>query len=147
MRKALVIASFFALAQMSHAPGSFPASLQTEPTAAARGGGPGEGMHGGRGFAPGGEIGERGEREEHGQGEFRGHEEHERHEGRGERFEGGGYMIGPGGYYPYYEEPPDFYEPPEEPDYRYYCENPPGYYPNVMQCPSGWEAVPSDEGE
>jgi hypothetical protein len=25
--------------------------------------------------------------------------------------------------------------------YWYYCDNPPGYYPYVPQCPSGWRPV------
>jgi hypothetical protein len=38
----------------------------------------------------------------------------------------------------------DGYQNSGEPDasqYSYYCPNPPGYYPFVMQCSSAWEAV------
>lgn len=30
--------------------------------------------------------------------------------------------------------------PPPQP-YWYYCDNPPGYYPYVQQCPGGWRQV------
>lgn len=32
-------------------------------------------------------------------------------------------------------------EPPEEPKYWYYCQNPQGYYPYIQQCPKGWMKV------
>lgn len=46
------------------------------------------------------------------------------------------------GYYGYY--PPDYYSYPPAAlpsGYFYYCANPPGYYPQVQYCPSGWQAV------
>src|SRR5512139_348622 len=63
-------------------------------------------------------------------------------------------------YYPYYDSP--YYYPPvvtvpatppvyiereegslpgEASAYWYYCANPQGYYPQVEQCPGGWQAV------
>jgi hypothetical protein len=37
----------------------------------------------------------------------------------------------------------DYYGDMGEPDYYwYYCEDPPGYYPDVARCDSAWEAVP-----
>jgi hypothetical protein len=97
-------------------------------------------MHqgGGRGGAPGGQW------ERRGRGEFGEREEHERHEG----FQGG-VIIAPGyypyyypyGYYPYpsYEEAPEY----EVPDYQLYCDDPQGYYPNVVQCNGEWDEVPA----
>ncbi|WP_460595691.1 hypothetical protein [Geomonas sp. Red276] len=104
---------------------------------------------GGRGGSPGGEVRGRGEVGEHREGgESREREEHERHERdhheeqwRGEGY-GGDVIIAPGsGYYPYYDYDEEFpsYGPTE---YLYYCENPPGYYPSVPQCPEGWEVIP-----
>jgi hypothetical protein len=29
----------------------------------------------------------------------------------------------------------------DDPDYRYYCRSPRGYYPDVMACPLGWKKV------
>lgn len=54
---------------------------------------------------------------------------------------------------PYYA-PPVVYSPPAaDPGYApapaaapatwYYCNNPPGYYPYVQQCSTGWRAVPA----
>ncbi len=31
--------------------------------------------------------------------------------------------------------------PPDQAGYWYYCQNPPGYYPYVTECPAGWVAV------
>ncbi len=59
--------------------------------------------------------------------------------------------------YPYpYGAPPVVYSPgyaPADPGYApapaaapaswYYCSNPPGYYPYVQQCSTGWRAVPA----
>jgi hypothetical protein len=44
--------------------------------------------------------------------------------------------IGPDYYYDYYDQfgAPSYY--------WYYCEDPPGYYPNVQQCNGPWEPVP-----
>ena len=44
--------------------------------------------------------------------------------------------------YPPYGEPP-VYTPPQtqEQNYWYYCQDPPGYYPYVQQCPGGWQTV------
>jgi len=138
MRKVLIITSLFALAQLVYPPGSFSAALQADPPLAARGGGAGGEMHGGRGSAPGGEVGGRHEGEEH--GEHRELREHERHKGH----DGDILIIGPGwGYYPYYQEPPDYYGPP--PPVLLYCEDPTGYYPGVTQCPGGWEEIPAEQ--
>jgi hypothetical protein len=70
------------------------------------------------------------------------------------------YPVSP--YYPapmYYYESPPIYAMPSAPTYIergsaqpagqdqvgdwYYCNNPQGYYPNVAQCPSGWQRVSS----
>jgi hypothetical protein len=32
-------------------------------------------------------------------------------------------------------------QPPPAQSSWYYCENPPGYYPYVQQCPGGWRPV------
>jgi hypothetical protein len=61
---------------------------------------------------------------------------------------GGVWYYYPAPVYPY----PDPYQPPvvvapaapPPPQGRvyYYCYNPPGYYPYVPSCPTGWRAVP-----
>ena len=90
------------------------------------------GFHGGGGFHVSG-IAAGGF---HGGGGFRGGGSHD---GRfhGGRFFGG---VGFGGYYPY----DDGYYGDAEPSYAqtwYYCADPAGYYPNVTQCYTGWQAV------
>ena len=36
---------------------------------------------------------------------------------------------------------------PAQPAYWYYCQDPPGYYPYVNQCPRGWmKVVPAPPG-
>jgi hypothetical protein len=84
---------------------------------------------------------------------------------RGGGWRGGGWRGGIGlgwgwPYYwgaPYYGGWPYYYPPPvyETPVYQapapiapqaptwYYCDNPPGYYPNVQSCPSPWRQVPA----
>jgi uncharacterized membrane protein len=53
------------------------------------------------------------------------------------RFFGG---AGFGGYYPY--DDGDYgYAAPSYSQTWYYCANPVGYYPYVMQCYTGWQAV------
>jgi hypothetical protein len=44
---------------------------------------------------------------------------------------------------PVYVQPaPQVYvQPPPPQPYWYYCDNPPGYYPYVPQCPGGWRQV------
>ncbi len=47
--------------------------------------------------------------------------------------------------YPYPTFISDYHIPvpmPLPPQYRYYCDNPPGYYPDVQGCYDGWQAVP-----
>ena len=41
------------------------------------------------------------------------------------------------------DQPPPEYsqQPPEDPDYWYYCEDPKGYYPYITECPGGWMTV------
>ncbi|WP_448191605.1 hypothetical protein [Azospirillum sp. sgz301742] len=56
---------------------------------------------------------------------------------------GGVWYFYPVPVYPY----PDPYlppvaPPPPQPSY-YYCPSPPGYYPYVPECPTGWRAVPA----
>lgn len=70
-----------------------------------------------------------------------------------------GYLYGS----PYYGYPYPYYYPPaaaavpssppvyiqknqpsaqqNPPGYWYYCPNPPGYYPDVKECPNGWQQV------
>lgn len=44
---------------------------------------------------------------------------------------------------PVYVQPPPrvYVQPPPPQPYWYYCDNPPGYYPYVQQCPGGWRQV------
>jgi hypothetical protein len=42
---------------------------------------------------------------------------------------------------PVYVEQGDEEASPLQPGYWYYCANPPGYYPQVQQCPGGWQPV------
>lgn len=87
---------------------------------------------------------------------------------------GVGIVVNPFWYDPWYYPSPYYYPPyyyppamvpatppvyiereeedalPTEPSaYWYYCDDPQGYYPDVEQCPGGWEAVapqpPSEE--
>ncbi len=47
--------------------------------------------------------------------------------------------------YPYPTYISDYLIPvpmPLSPQFRYYCDNPPGYYPDVQACYDGWQAVP-----
>lgn len=37
---------------------------------------------------------------------------------------------------------PQVQQQPLESGFWYYCRNPAGYYPNVNECPGGWEKVP-----
>ncbi len=41
------------------------------------------------------------------------------------------------------QPPPPVYtqQPPVDPSYWYYCEDPKGYYPYVQNCPGGWMKV------
>lgn len=76
----------------------------------------------------------------------------------------GGITIGPGWGWPYYEpyyafppaivtvpvptSPPVYIEqgvqqpPQDSANYWHYCDDPPGYYPTVRECPAGWQLVP-----
>lgn len=83
--------------------------------------------------------------------EFGGHHEFEgRRDFHSRIFIGPGFWWGPG--YPYYADPPVIVEPappvyiqpgtpPDQAGYWYYCQNPPGYYPYIKECPAGWMAV------
>ena len=43
---------------------------------------------------------------------------------------------------PVVEEPlPPAYVEPRSPEYWYYCQDPPGYYPYVATCAGGWLQV------
>jgi len=78
-----------------------------------------------------------------------GHWYHGRHSGRGGWWwvVGGLWYFYPTPVYPY----PDPYQPPvinvlpapAAPQYWYYCADPAGYYPYVVQCRVGWRAVPA----
>ena len=81
---------------------------------------------------------------------------------------GGPLYYGPSAYYGppvYYGPPPVYYAPqpvyiePEQeyiersdasaeaPDFRYYCSNPKGYYPEVPRCPKGGLKVMPDDSQ
>ena len=53
-------------------------------------------------------------------------------------FFGGGFGFPWLGYYQYYD-----YSQPYASETWYYCSDPAGYYPNVMQCNTGWQAIPA----
>jgi hypothetical protein len=53
-------------------------------------------------------------------------------------FFGGGFGFPWLGYYQYYD-----YSQPYASQTWYYCSDPAGYYPNVTQCNTGWQAVPA----
>lgn len=53
-------------------------------------------------------------------------------------FFGGGFGFPWLGYYQYYD-----YSQPYASQTWYYCPDPAGYYPNVTQCNTGWQAVPA----
>ena len=72
------------------------------------------------------------------------------------------FYYGPGPYY--YGPPPVYYAPQpivvappdtyverdasaQAPDYRYYCANPAGYYPQIPRCPKGWLKVVPDDSQ
>ena len=85
----------------------------------------------------------------------------------GNYFGGGYYGIPYNGYYPGYGyPPPNIGSPPEikersgepilyiepgdnvrgeasDPNFRYYCQNPQGYYPDIEDCSGGWRKVPA----
>ena len=42
-------------------------------------------------------------------------------------------------YSPYYVYPPTIPQP--QTNYWYYCHDPDGYYPDVGECPNGWQQV------
>ena len=64
------------------------------------------------------------------------------------RFHGNGFFFGgsfadPGwGYYPDYGDYD--YSQPYSSQIWYYCSDPAGYYPNVTQCNTSWQAVPGN---
>ena len=61
---------------------------------------------------------------------------------------GGAWYFYPAAVYPYPDpyQPPVVILPPTEaaPQYWYYCSNPAGYYPYVVQCSAGWQRVPAN---
>jgi hypothetical protein len=77
----------------------------------------------------------------HGRGFHDGRFDHDRFRDR--RFFFGGVFAYPGwGYYPdygYYD-----YSQPYASQTWYYCSDPAGYYPDVTQCNTGWQAVPAN---
>ena len=132
----------------------------------ARAGSHGGGGHGGGGFhggPPGGFHGEfagvphggfhAGGFHAHGfpHGEFHGHRFHaERFHHHGFRngvvfapvF--GGLSLGAGLGWPYYSYPDESYYGYGPYGQYWYCDNPPGYYPYVQQCNTGWQMVPAN---
>src|SRR5438132_2145063 len=99
-------------------------------------GGGGGGFHGGGGGFHGGGF-------HPGFGGFHGRGFHGREFGR---FRGGAF-FGPG--YPYgygWDYYPDYgydYSKPSTSQTWYYCFDPAGYYPYVVQCNTGWQTVPA----
>jgi hypothetical protein len=84
-------------------------------------------------------------------GEFHAHEFH------GERFHHhrfhggtvlapafGGLWSGAGLGWPYYSYPYESYYGQGPYTQYWYCENPPGFYPSVTQCNTGWQMVPGN---
>jgi hypothetical protein len=69
-----------------------------------------------------------------------------RHEGGWDHRQGGWGQVGVG--LPYYSYTPnaygyDFTYSQSPVQSQYYCADPPGYYPDVTQCPAGWQVVPA----
>lgn len=50
------------------------------------------------------------------------------------------YCQDPEGFYPDVEECPDGWQR-VAPNYWYYCKDPEGYYPDVSDCPNGWQQL------
>jgi hypothetical protein len=82
-----------------------------------------------------------------------GHPEQWRHHHRGPRFYWRGSFVIPWHPYGYYapppviiqQQPPVYVQPEQqEENYWYYCPDPPGYYPYIQNCPSGWMKVVPD---
>lgn len=58
-------------------------------------------------------------------------------------------LAAPWFYYPYAWDPywgPRYYVPGQAGSFLYYCQDPPGYYPEVQSCYGGWVRVVPDEG-
>ena len=53
-----------------------------------------------------------------------------------------GWWWGGGWGWPYYYPGGGYYGYGPYAGYRYYCSDPPGYYPYVTQCNSAWQSVP-----
>ena len=52
------------------------------------------------------------------------------------------FFLGPSPYPDSFSMPPPLYEAPLDPGRWYYCDDPPGYYPQVAECRMPWHAVP-----
>jgi hypothetical protein len=105
------------------------------------GGGGGGGFHAGGGFH-GGAFGAGGLGGSHGGGFHGAHfgrdrDDFRRHGGDRDDFRRRG---GFGGWWGYDYGCPDYGYTSQ---YWYYCQNPPGYYPYVQQCGTGWQTVPA----
>mgnify|MGYP003401726217 FL=1 len=50
-------------------------------------------------------------------------------------------VVAPAPQVVYVEQAQQPVAPPVAQQYWYYCASPQGYYPNVQQCPSGWQKV------
>jgi len=88
-----------------------------------------------------------------------GHWFHGLHDGRTAwwwAIDGGGFYAFDQPIYPYPDYSEDYYaadpyasQPlaespyPTQPNVYYYCQDPPGYYPTVQECPGGWQTVPA----
>ena len=94
--------------------------------------GEGNGGHYGGGFGVNGR---------HNDGRFRGHGRHNNGEfGGNDRHNGWGLGYYGSLYYsPYYVYLPPVPQP--QTNYWYYCQDPEGYYPDVEECPDGWQQV------
>jgi hypothetical protein len=55
----------------------------------------------------------------------------------------GGLWAGAGLGWPYSYPYAGYYGQPPYAQY-WYCENPPGFYPSVTQCNTGWQMVPAN---
>ena len=56
----------------------------------------------------------------------------------------GGLSLGAGLGWPYYSYPDESYYGYGPYTQYWYCENPPGFYPSVTQCNTGWQMVPAN---
>jgi hypothetical protein len=100
------------------------------------------GSHSGHSHAPTGHPGHFGHH-----GHFA-HHPHFRFRGHGFIVIGAPLFAAPWLYYPYSWDPvwgPRYYVPGQPGTFLYYCQDPPGYFPEVRDCPGGWVRVIPEE--